>query len=120
MLGSTGAFERLPHWHDVCWISLAAQQCPHDAHCLCIQRQKLTHCDSRVPSIFMGYLSMNAKTIAAEPTAAELAEVDSECSPVPIQSPVVRGVWTRDIEALCRALDAQQRAHFRRIDEEKK
>jgi hypothetical protein len=63
---------------------------------------------------------MNAKTIAAEPTAAELANGDSEASPVATQTPVVRGVWTRDIEALCRALDAQQRAHFRSIDEEKK
>jgi hypothetical protein len=55
-----------------------------------------------------GHLSMNPKTTVAAPTAAELAKVDSECSPIPIESPVVRGVWTRDIEALCRALEAQQ------------
>ena len=30
------------------------------------------------------------------------------------------GVWTHDIEALCRALTAQQRAHFPRLDAEEK
>jgi hypothetical protein len=63
---------------------------------------------------------MNPKTIIAAHTAVELAKADSECSPIPIESPVARGVWTRDIEALCRALEAQQRAHFRSIDAEKK
>ena len=63
---------------------------------------------------------MNAKTIVAAAPAAELAKVDSECSPIPIKSPVARGVWTRDIEALCRALEAQQRAHFPTIDAEEK
>jgi hypothetical protein len=63
---------------------------------------------------------MNPKTIVAAPTTAELAKVDSECSPIPIESPVARGVWTRDIEALCRALEAKQRAHFPRIDAEEK
>jgi hypothetical protein len=53
---------------------------------------------------------MNAKTIVASPTDAELAQVDSECSPMPIESPAAHGVWTHDIEALCRALDAQQRS----------
>ena len=53
-----------------------------------------------------GHLSMNPKTTVAAPTAAELAKVDSECSPIPFESPVVRGAWTRDIEALCRALEA--------------
>ncbi len=62
---------------------------------------------------------MNPKTIVAASTAAELAEVDPECSPRPIESPVARG-WTRDVEALCRALDAQQRAHFPKIAAEEK
>ena len=65
-----------------------------------------------------GQLSMNPQTTAAAPTAAELAKVDSECSPIPIESPAARGVWTRDIEALCRALEAQQRAHFPGTDAE--
>jgi len=52
---------------------------------------------------------MNPKTIEATPMDAELTQVDSECAPIPIESPVAHGVWTRDIEALCRALDAQQR-----------
>jgi hypothetical protein len=58
---------------------------------------------------FCGTL-MNAKTIVAAPPAAELAKVDAECSPMPIESPVAHGVWTHDIEALCRALEAQQRS----------
>lgn len=60
---------------------------------------------------------MNPKTIVATSTAAELAEVAPECSPIPIESPVARG-WTRDVDALCRALEAQQRAHFRSIEAE--
>ena len=63
---------------------------------------------------------MNPKIIVAAPTDAELAKVDSECSPVPIESPVAHGAWTRDIEALCRALAAQQRAHFPSLDAEEK
>jgi hypothetical protein len=63
---------------------------------------------------------MNAKTIVAAAPAAELAEVDSECSPMPIESAVAHGVWTHDIEALCRALAAQQRAHFPKLDAEEK
>jgi hypothetical protein len=63
---------------------------------------------------------MNPKTIVAAPTAAELAKVDSEFSPIPIESPVARGAWTREIEELCRALEAQQRAHFPSIDAEEK
>ena len=63
---------------------------------------------------------MNPKTIVAAPTAAELVKVDSECPAIPIESPLARDVWTRDIEALCRALDAQQRAHFPGIDAEEK
>jgi hypothetical protein len=68
---------------------------------------------------FCGTL-MNAKTIVAALPAAELAKVDSECSPTPIESPVAHGVWTHDVEALCRALAAQQRAHFPSPDAEEK
>jgi len=63
---------------------------------------------------------VNPKTIVAAAPVAKLAEVDSECTPIPIESQVTRGAWTREIEELCRALDAQQRAHFRRIDAEEK
>jgi hypothetical protein len=62
---------------------------------------------------------MNPKTIVAASTAAELAKVDPECSPTPIESPTARG-WTRDVEALCRAIEAQQRAHSPRTDAEEK
>ena len=63
---------------------------------------------------------MNPKTIVAAPAATELAEVDSECTPIPIESQVTRGAWTREIEELCRALEAQQRVHFPSIGAEKK
>ena len=63
---------------------------------------------------------MNPKTIVAAPPAARLAEVDSEGTPIPIESQVTRGAWTREIEELCRALDAQQKAHSPRIDEDEK
>ena len=63
---------------------------------------------------------VNPKTIVAAPAAAELAEVDSECTPIPIESKVTRGAWTREIEELCRALEAQQKAHLPRIDAEEK
>ena len=53
-----------------------------------------------------GHLSMNHKTTASAPAAADPAEVDSECTPIPIESQVTRGAWTRDIEELCRALEA--------------
>jgi hypothetical protein len=62
---------------------------------------------------------MNPKTIVAASTAAALAKVGPECSPMAIESPVARG-WTRDVDALCRALEAQQRAHFPSIDAEEK
>ena len=63
---------------------------------------------------------MNPQTIEAVSVAAELTQVDSECSPTRTEPPVARGVWTRDIEALCRALEAQQRAHFPSIAAEEK
>jgi hypothetical protein len=56
--------------------------------------------------------------IAAEPTAADPAEVESECTP--IESQTTRGAWTREIEELCRALEAQQRAHRLCADAKKK
>ena len=60
---------------------------------------------------------MDPQTIVAASATTELVEVDSGWSSLKIESPVVRGVWTRDIEALCRALDAQQRAHGRKVDD---
>jgi hypothetical protein len=54
-----------------------------------------------------GHLSMNLKTTVSAPAAADPAEVDSECTPIPIESQVTRGAWTREIEELCRALEAQ-------------
>ena len=56
--------------------------------------------------------------IAAGPTAADPAEVDSECTP--IESQTTRGAWTREIEELCRALEAQQRAHRPSTDAKKR
>ena len=63
---------------------------------------------------------MNPQTIEAVSVATELTKVDSEYSPIRTEPPVARGVWTRDIEALCRALEAQQRAHFPSIAAEEK
>jgi hypothetical protein len=60
---------------------------------------------------------MDPQTIVAASATTELVEVDSGWSSLKIESPVVRGVWTRDIEALCRALDAQQRAHGHKVDD---
>jgi hypothetical protein len=60
---------------------------------------------------------MDPQTIVAASATTELVEVDSGWSSLKIESPAVRGVWTRDIEALCRALDAQQRAHGRKVDD---
>jgi len=61
---------------------------------------------------------MNPETIDAESVAAEAAQADSEYSPMQPEPHAPLGVWTRDVEALCRALDAQQRAHFRSIGAE--
>jgi hypothetical protein len=63
---------------------------------------------------------MNPQTIEAVSMAVELTEVDSECSPIRTEPPVVRGVWTHDIEALCRALEAQRRGHFPSLAKEEK
>lgn len=59
---------------------------------------------------------MDDKPVVAAATPDGLAEIDSGGSPAPAEAPVARGIWTRDVEALCRALDAQQRAHFPRSD----
>jgi hypothetical protein len=56
--------------------------------------------------------------IVAVPTAADPAEVDSECTS--IESQTTRGAWTREIEELCHALEAQQRAPRPRTDAKKK
>jgi hypothetical protein len=63
---------------------------------------------------------MDKETVTAAPMADGVAELDSGCTPVITASPVARGAWTRDIEALCRALDAQQRAHFPSTDDANK
>jgi hypothetical protein len=53
---------------------------------------------------------MNSPDPFAALMLAELSPVDSQSSPVEIETPVARNVWARDIDALCRAIDAQQRA----------
>src|SRR5205085_1718624 len=68
---------------------------------------------------FCGTLMVNPKTTVAAPAAAELAGVDSECTPMPIESQMTRGAWTREIDELCRALEAQRRTHFPSTEEEK-
>lgn len=67
---------------------------------------------------FYGTLIVNPKTIVAAP--AGRAEVESEWTPISIETQVPRGVWTREIEELCRALAAQQRAHGPSTDAEEK
>jgi hypothetical protein len=62
-------------------------------------------------SNFCGTLIMNPKTTVATHAAAAPTDVDSDCTPIPIESQATRGAWTREIEELCRALEAQQRAH---------
>ena len=52
-----------------------------------------------------GHLSMNPKTTV--PAAGGPAEVDSECTPIPIESQATRGALARDIEDLCRALETK-------------
>ena len=63
---------------------------------------------------------MNPQTTVAVSEAAEITKVDCECSPIRTEPPAARGVWTRDIEALCRALEAQQRPHVPSIAAEEK
>jgi hypothetical protein len=64
----------------------------------------------------VGGVRVNPRSIAAAPAAAAPAEVDSDCTPVPNRSEVTRGAWTREIEELCRALEAQQRPHHPSTD----
>jgi hypothetical protein len=52
--------------------------------------------------------SLEAVAVAMEPT-----QVSSGYSPSPAERRAAREAWTRDIAALCQALDAQQRAHFK-------
>jgi hypothetical protein len=63
---------------------------------------------------------MNHETETVVPAlmTGELARIDAVSSTP--ESEAVRNVWKRDIDALCRALDAQQRAHFPRTGPEKK
>jgi hypothetical protein len=61
---------------------------------------------------------MNPETIETVSLTAGPADTGSEPSSTPTGSEVAFGVWTRDIQELCRALDAQQRAHFRRTPAE--
>jgi len=67
-----------------------------------------------------GTLIVNPKTIVAALAAAGPADVDSDCTPIPIESQVTRGAWTREIEELCRALETQKRAHYPSTDAEEK
>ena len=50
---------------------------------------------------------------ATPPAAIGLANADSKPSPIPPECLITYGIWKSDIEALCRALDAQQRAQLR-------
>src|SRR5215472_13212897 len=59
--------------------------------------------DSAISNAIAGGVCMNPS--AAVPTATDPVEVDSEC--MPIKSPTTRGAWTRQIEELCRVLEAQ-------------
>ena len=58
-----------------------------------------------------GTLIPDPKIIVTAPPAGDPGEVHSECTPIPIESQVRRGAWKREIEELCRALEAQQGAH---------
>jgi len=49
-----------------------------------------------------------------------LAEGDSTCTTTPVEPQVTSGAWTREIEKLCRALEAQQKVRSPNIDAEEK
>ena len=56
---------------------------------------------------------MNPEPGKATPAAATgVANAESKPSPIPPECLITYGVWKSDIEALCRALDAQQRARL--------
>jgi hypothetical protein len=59
---------------------------------------------------------MDSKAVVAAPAADACTELDAVSSPESPEPPVPTGAWTRDVEALCRALDAQQRAHLARAE----
>jgi hypothetical protein len=54
-----------------------------------------------------GTLNSDLKTIVTSPQAASPGEARSESTPMPIESQATRGAWKREIEELCRALEAQ-------------
>ena len=54
---------------------------------------------------------VNPETIVTAPTVADPAKVDCECTPIPIKSQEKRDAWTREIEELCRALEAPEKTH---------
>ena len=58
---------------------------------------------------------MDINTVVFESVSAEVASVGSEAAAKPTLKFAARASWTRDVDALCRALDAQQRAHFQSI-----
>jgi hypothetical protein len=60
---------------------------------------------------------MDPASLEAVAVATESPYVDSGYSPSPAERRAVRAAWTRDIAALCQALDAQQRAHFTKVAE---
>jgi hypothetical protein len=59
-------------------------------------------------------MNHETETVVPAPITDELAEIEGESSLA--ESPAAGSDWKRDIDALCRALDAQQRAHFARTD----
>src|SRR5215468_11333748 len=65
--------------------------------------------DSAASDSIAGGVCVNP--IANAPTAADPPEVHSECTP--IESQTTSGAWTREIEELSGALEAQQIAHRR-------
>ena len=60
--------------------------------------------DSAASNSIAGGVCVNP--IASVPTTPDPPEVHSECTP--IESQTTRGAWTREIEELCGALEAQQ------------
>jgi|SRR5215831_19007862 len=47
------------------------------------------------------------KVIVTSPPAAERGAADSDCTPMEIKPQMKGGVWKREIEELCRALEAE-------------
>ncbi len=63
-------------------------------------------------------MNHETETVVPAPITDELAKIDAGSSTP--ESQAAPNVWKRDIDALCRALDAQQRAHFPRTVPEKR